>query len=337
MRRMLPLPLAAALLLAGCADTAKTNDTTESTGPNEASAATATASAEGTIDNCGVQISVEPPVERAVALEQGASDTLLMLGAGDQIAGVGHQKDNPPEGYETPNIIAQAIPTAEQIRAVDADFVYSPFALVWTADSAGTREEWDRLGVRTYQSNVECQDYGDNKGKTTFDLLEKDITELGQIFGRESEATEVNEKLRGTVENANQAPDGTTFVLIYSSIGGAPYVAGGPSIVTEMGNAVNMTNAFGDLNEEWPQVSWEAVAEANPDVIILADLPVRGEPGDTWQEKAETLKTTPGTKNLQAVKDERYIIINGVTTSPSARSYQGLQQISDAIGNGIAG
>lgn len=334
MRRILPLPLAAALLLTGCADTANTNDTTESTGPN---AASTSAAAEGTIDNCGVQISVEPPVERAVALEQGASDTLLMLGAGDQIAGVGHQKDNPPDGYETPNIIAQAIPTAEQIRAVDADFVYSPFALVWTADSAGTREEWDRLGVRTYQSNVECQDYGDNKGKTTFDLLEKDITELGQIFGRESEATEVNEKLRGTVKNANQAPDGTTFVLIYSSIGGAPYVAGGPSIVTEMGNAVNMTNAFGDLKEEWPQVSWEAVAEANPDVIILADLPVRAEPGDTWQEKAETLKTTPGTKNLQAVKDERYIIINGVTTSPSARSYQGLQQISDAIGNGIAG
>ena len=328
MRRMLPLPLAAAVLLAGCANTADTADTT---------ADTDTTAPATTIDNCGIEISVEPPVERAVALEQGSSDTLLMLGAGDQIAGVGHQKDNPPDGYDTPEIIAPAIPTAEQIRAVDADFVYSPFALVWTADSAGTREEWDRLGVRTYQSNTECQDYGDNTGKSSFDLIEKDITELGEIFGRESEATDLKAKLRDTVTSANQAPDGTTFVLIYSAIGGAPYVAGGPSIVTEMGSAVNMTNAFGEVKEEWPQVSWEAVAEADPDVIILADLPIRGEPGDTWQEKAETLKTTPGTNNLQAVQNERYIIINGVTTSPSARSYQGLQQISDAIGNGIAG
>lgn len=62
-------------------------------------------------------------------------------------------------------------------------------------------------------------------------------------------------------------------MLLYSSIGGSPYVAGGPSIVTEMGESSGMTNVFGSLTEEWPQVSRKAVAEADPDVIILADLP----------------------------------------------------------------
>lgn len=326
MRRLLPFSLAAVIALTGCAsvttDTAGTVQTTEARGLE--------------IDNCGILLDAEQPVERAVALEQGASDTLLMLGAAEQIAGVGHQKDNPPEGFETPRIIAPAIPTAEQIRAVDADFVYSPFRLVWTADSAGTREEWQELGVRTYQSNVECQDYGDNAGKTTFELVEKDITELGRIFGHEATAEDLVNTLRDTQATANKAPDGTTFVLLYSTIGGAPYVAGGPSIVTEMGEAVNMTNVFADVKEEWPQISWEAIAEADPDVIVLADLPNRGEPGDTWQEKVAALQSTPGTKNLRAVQDERFIVINGVTTSPSARSYQGLQQMSDAIGNGIA-
>lgn len=331
--RIFALLTATALTVTGCTATTETNTATDAAAPASGVADTSA----GVIDNCGYEIASDIPVTRAVALEQGASDTLLMLGAGDQIAGVGHQKDNPPDGYEVPTIISPKIPTAEQIRAADADFIYSPFESLWTADSAGTRDEWQKLGVRTYLSNTECTSYGDNKGKTSFELIEKDLGELGVIFGREAEAKELQEKLRATLADANQAPDGTTFVLIYSALGGAPYVAGGPSIVTEMGSAVNMTNAFGDLKEEWPQVSWEAVAEANPDVIILADLPNRGEPGDTWQEKVADLEATPGTRELEAVKQGRYIVINGVTTSPSARSYLGLKQISDAIGDGIAG
>ena len=319
MRRLLPISLISALALAGCAG-GETDTTTSTDTSAEASAKQ--------IDNCGVMIDAAPTVERAVALEQGSSDTLLLLGAADQ-------KDNPPEGYETPKIIAPSIPTAEQIRAVDPDFVYSPFRLVWTADSAGTREEWQKLGVRTYQSNVECQDHGENKGKTTFELIERDITELGQLFAHEDVAADLIQKLRDTKAGAAQAPDGTTFAMVYSTIGGAPYVAGGPSIVTEMGDSVNMVNVFGDVKEEWPQISWEALAEADPDVLILGDLPTRGEPGDTWEEKVEALKATPGVNSMRAVKEERFIVINGVTTSPSARSYQGLQQISDAIANGI--
>lgn len=321
----LPATVALTLLLSGC------------TLVDAPGSAPTPESVTHTLDNCGVQVPVGEPVERAVALEQGASDTLLMLGAGGQIAGVGHQKDNPPEGTQTPPIISPTIPTAEQIRAADADFVYSPFAQVWTADAAGTREEWQRLGVRTYQSNTECRDYGDNAGQPAFSLIKKDIGELGELFGREDEANALAQRLDSAVAGANQAPDGTTFLLLYSTLGGAPYVAGGPSIPTEMGEAVNMTNVFAGVKEEWPQVSWEALAAADPDVIVLADLPVRGEPGDTWQEKAADLEANPATRNLRAVKERRYIIINGVTTSASARSYQGLEQWSDAVGSGIAG
>ena len=52
-----------------------------------------------TIDNCGTEVTVQGPVQRATTLEQGATDTLLLLGAKDQIAGYGHQKDLPPAGF----------------------------------------------------------------------------------------------------------------------------------------------------------------------------------------------------------------------------------------------
>ncbi|MCI6206893.1 MAG: ABC transporter substrate-binding protein [Corynebacterium glucuronolyticum] len=130
---------------------------------------------------------------------------------------------------------------------------------------------------------------------------------------------------------AVKAPQGTTFMLLYSSIGGSPYVAGGPSIVTEMGESSGMTNVFGSLTEEWPQVSREAVAEADPDVIILADLPKRGKPGDKWEEKAQGLENTPGTKEMKAVKNGSYVIVPGVATSASARSHEVVEAISAAL------
>jgi len=320
-------PIATALLAASCSTTEDGSET---------AAQDTTTQNSATLDNCGVEIHVDTPVQRAVALEQGASDTLLMLGASEQIAGVGHQKDNPPDGLPKPKAIADQIPTAEQIRAADADFIYSPFELVWTADSAGTREEWQKAGVATYLTNTECSDYGENAGKNSFELIERDLTELGQLFGHEDKVAELIEQQRDTLDKAQQAPDGTTFMLLYSSLGGAPYVAGGPSIVTEMGRAVNMTNVFEDVKEEWPQVSWEEVAQADPDVIVIADLPVRGEPGDTWQEKVTDLENNPGTREMQAVKKERYIVVPGVATSASARSYQAVQAMSDAITSGIA-
>lgn len=184
-------------------------------------------------------------------------------------------------------------------------------------------------------TNTECPDYGDNAGKTLFELLERDLTELGKIFGREKEAQELIDKQNDALTKSFQAPEGTTFVVLYSSIGGAPYIAGGPSTATEMGEAVGMKNAFADVKEEWPQVSWEAVAEANPDVIILCDLPERGEPGDKWEEKVTDLESTPGTKNMDAVQNGRYIVVPGVAFSASARPAEIIPIISDALKDGV--
>lgn len=297
------------------------------------------ASAEATtFDNCGVNISISEPPQRASTLEQGSTDTLLLLGAKDQMVGYGHQKDAPPKGYDLEGLkeISPSVPTSEQLRDADTDFILSPFEASFTPDMAGPRQEWSDLKVPTYVSNTECPDHGDNAGKSTFELLERDLTELGQIFGREDEAAALIKKQQDSLKNSFKAPEGTTFLMLYSSVGGSPYVAGGPSIVTEMGNAVGMKNAFANVDEEWPQVSWEAIAEANPDVIILGDLPARGEPGDKWQEKAADLENNPGTKEMDAVRNKRYIVIPGVTASASARSLEAVDLMSKALQDGIA-
>ncbi|EPD71037.1 hypothetical protein HMPREF1219_00333 [Corynebacterium pyruviciproducens ATCC BAA-1742] len=305
---------------------------------DQAQSETSSAAETLSVDNCGFTVTAHVPVQRATTMEQGATDTLLLLGAKDQIAGYGHQKDAPPAGYSIDGLkeISPSVPNSEQLRDADTDFILTPFKESWTPDSAGAREEWQKLEVGTYQSNTECADYGDNAGKTRFELIQKDLTELGKFFGREKEAQALIEEQNAALAGAAKAPEGTTFMLLYSSIGGAPYVAGGSSIVTEMGERSGMTNVFADVKEEWPQVSWEAVAEKDPDVIILADLPKRGQPGDKWEEKVTDLESTPGTKEMKAVKNGAYIVVPGVATSADARSHEVIEAITEALNGDLA-
>lgn len=131
--RALPLVVATGLILTACSaeDTAEKAENTE------------TFAEPITIDNCGVTLTFESVPQRASTLEQGSTDTLLLLGAKDNMVGYGHQKDLPPEGYSLDGLkeISPAVPTSEQLRDADTDFILSPFSASFSAATAGTREE----------------------------------------------------------------------------------------------------------------------------------------------------------------------------------------------------
>ena len=56
------------------------------------------------------------------------------------------------------------------------------------------------------------------------------------------------------------------------------------------------------IEDTWTNVNWERLATANPDVIALVEYP-----GQSYQEKIDALKSHPATKDLTAVKEERFV------------------------------
>src|SRR5699024_837250 len=131
------------------------------------------------------------------------------FGLDNTLAGYSHQKDAPLEGYEDEmeksTEVSPEVATAEQIRTVDPDAILSPFESVYTDDGAGTREEWKKLGVATWYSNVECRDKDGNEGKNAYDLLLKDYQQLGQLFGAEDKAAELEKKHKEHVDAATES------------------------------------------------------------------------------------------------------------------------------------
>ncbi|WP_405790949.1 ABC transporter substrate-binding protein [Streptomyces sp. NBC_00029] len=326
----IPLTLVLALATAGCATTTTAVDDR------------AAAGAPAAFSSCGRQLSFDRPPERAVTLDQTSTETLLELGLQERMAGTANLKTKIPaqyqEAYAKVPVIAPKLATGEQLRSATPDFVIGGSTDLYTKDRAGTREELAALGVPTFVSAVDCPQQNE-AGKSPFELLFSDYERLGRAFGSEERAGELAREQRAAVakagENASKAVGQggkrPTVVYLYSVFNGMPYVAGRTGLPSEMSRIVGAQNAFDDVDEDWPEVSWEEVARRNPDFIVIGDLSERGRPGDSAAEKRDTMAADPVVSRLAAVRENRIVEVPGIELDPSVRSVHALGLLAAAM------
>lgn len=305
---------AAAVALTGCADP---------------TANSATSGNAVTVRSCGQDLSFAEPPERVVTLDQSATETMLALGLADRLAGTANLKTEvAPEyrdDYDRVPVLSPKLLTGEQLRAATPDLVVASFPAQFTADRVGTREELAELGLPSFVSAVSCPD----KGASPFDLLFADYTALGRIFEIPDRAAALVDEQRAVVAAAAKAGAGATgrptVLWLYSTFNGTPYVAGGTGLPTAMSGVLGAENAFDDVSEDWPEVSWERIAERDPDVIVVGDLSERGSPGDSAAEKITMMREHPVMSQLAAVRENRIIEVPGIEMDPSVRSVHALE------------
>ncbi|MEV4502397.1 ABC transporter substrate-binding protein [Streptomyces klenkii] len=326
----LGIALAITLATAGCSAAAPDG--------SRADAGSATAAS---VTSCGRQLSFAGPPKRAVALDQASTETLLELGLQDRMAGTANLKTKIPAQYEAAYagvpVIAPKVATGEQLRAAGPDFVIGGSTDLFTKDRAGTREELAALKVPTFVSAVDCPRQNP-AGRTPFELLFSDYENLGKVFGAEERARKLAAGQRAAVakagENAAKSPAGKdrpTVVYLYSVFNGMPYVAGKSGLPSEMSRIIGAKNAFDDVNEDWPEVSWEEVAERDPDFIVIGDLSERGRPGDSAAEKRAAMTEHPVVSRLAAVRDNKILEVPGIELDPSVRSVHALGMLAEGM------
>ncbi|MDT0345727.1 ABC transporter substrate-binding protein [Streptomyces litchfieldiae] len=313
-------------LAAGCSDPGE---------PDDPAAADADAVR---VESCGRTLAFDGPPERAVTLDQSSTETLLELGLADRMVGTSNLKTEvAPEyqdAYDQVPVLSPEIPTGEQVREATPDVVVASFTDNFSRDRVGTRAELAELGVPSYVSAVDCPEHGDPE-VTAFDRLFTDYENYGRIFGVEDRAGVLVDEQRQVIDEAAAAAEAMegrpTVVWLYSVYNGLPYVAGGTGLPSEMSELIGAENAFDDVNEDWPEVSWEEIADRDPDVIVIGDLSERGAPGDSAEEKLQMLRDDPVTSQLTAVWEEHIIEVPGIEMDPSVRSVNTLGLVVDGM------
>jgi iron complex transport system substrate-binding protein len=258
-----------------------------------------------TTNNCGFEIVLEAAPQRVVTIKSTATEMLLALGLGDRIVGVGFQDGPAPEPWTAAAaalpVLSDKLPSQEVVLEAEPDFVYGGWESNFAADGAGERPTLAELGVASYVSPAACRSI--KPAKLTFDQVFAEIGEMGTIF----DAAPASEALIAEQKAALAAitPDtrGLT-ALWYSSGTKAPYVGAGSGAPQMMLEALGLENIMDEVDEGWVAASWEAVVDANPDVIVLVDA--------TWnsaEQKKKLLAENPITSQLDAVINQRYLVV----------------------------
>lgn len=303
------------------------------------------------ITNCGRVTTYTQAPARAVSIGQGTTEILLSLGLADRIAGTAIWLSPLPEalaeaGQDLPRI-ADNSPGFEAVLKARPDLVAAQWINDIAPDQArvGTFAQFDDFGVSTYVSPAECakSDYSAGSGDGarsqawSVDLLNREITELAQIFDVQRQGAELIAANAARIEAATadaealQAKDVSVLYWFSSpEIAGEAYVAGrfgAPAWISEVVGVRNVVTS----DEEWPLVGWETISELDPDVIVLGTMERRNLPGDDVAAKRAFLQGDPVASQLRAVRAGHLIDMPAHSMNPTLRAVDGVEVLATGL------
>ncbi|MBB3558951.1 iron complex transport system substrate-binding protein [Rhizobium sp. BK512] len=302
-----------------------------------------------TLTNCGQQVTFEKAPAKIVSIGQGMTEVLFSLGLADKIAGTAVWVGPVLPQYADVNSrikrLADNDPSFESVVGAEPDLVAAEFEWhVGTQGSVGKREQFGDLGINTYVAPADCvakinTDGGDGVRKELFtmDLIYQEIAELSEIFDVKDRGDAVIADLKkreaaAVASVAGAAAKNLPVVFWFSSkeVKGDAFIAGknsAPAYILKTLGAKNVVTT----EEEWPLVGWETISQANPAVIVIATMDRRRYAADDPKVKVDFLENDPVTKELDAVRNKRFIMMDAQSMNPTIRTIDGIETLAKGI------
>ena len=339
----------AGALFAGLALTTSLLAACGSSSPDDVPAAEAAAGTEGVTtypltitDNCGMDVTIDKAPERVVSVNQGSTEVLLSLGLEDKMVGTSTWTDEIRPNLKKANAkvprLADGPVSYERILQEEPDLVTASFGGALNDEDPDRRDQYADLGVPTYVAPSHCDGRTDESGDgprdhpLQMDVIYQEITQLAEIFDVPSRGAALVAQLKDRMAKAAEsAPKSDVSIAYWFANTELPYMAGANGSPGVMSRTIGVKNVFDDTDVEWPQISWESVLDRDPDVIALGDLRRKSESGDLLEDKITFLESNPVTKRLTAVREKRYVILNGADMNPSIRTVDGTEKVAKPL------
>ena len=260
------LVLLAALALAAC----ESSNDAESPAPDEPqAAATTAATAEPdttafplTItDASGVQVTLAAPPQRVIAVLSSVTSLLLDLDLAERIIATDDFSLARDELAGLPSIGGSSfVFNLERTVELEPDLV-----LV----AQGGTEDYITQARATGVLVLEVPFLGSVEAVLT------ELSAMGRLFGIDDRANAVVADLRARLARVAETVAGAEPVRVYLELDQStptmPFSVGPGSLHQEVLTLAGARNVFGNTSSPFPQVNWEAVIDADPQVILLLD------------------------------------------------------------------
>jgi len=293
--------------------TACGGDDDDSAATTTAAAAATTTTAAATTTPSAAATDSEPGAapSRIVSLSSTATETLFAIGAGDQVVAVEDQSNYPAEAAAKMTDLSGYTPNVEAIAGYDPDLV------VISGDDK-LKSQLEGLGLKVLVG----------ASATTFDDAYTQIEQLGAATGHVAEAAELVGQMKTDLDAlAKDVPTSEVPLAVFHELDNTGYAAGSNTFigqVYEMFGLSNIADAADDPSG-YPQLSNEAIIDANPDLIFLADTKCCG-------QSLETLRARPGWADITAVKEGHvFAMDDDIASRWGPRVVDYARQVHDAL------
>ncbi|MCV3764461.1 ABC transporter substrate-binding protein [Rhizobium sp. TRM95796] len=296
--------------------------------------ATAAFAAPVTVKSCNRDVTFDAAPSRAISNDVNLTEMMLVLKLQDRMVGytgVSGWKtldEKIRDGVKELPELSPKYPTKEVLLGADADFYFAGWNYGMKVGGDVTPETLQPLGIKVYELTESCVHIM-NKAKPTMDDMFVDLLNLGKIFRVEDRAEALvagyRKELAEIVEGVGPI-DRPARVFVYDSGEEKPFTSGEYGIPTAMIEAAGGKNIMDDVEKSWTEVSWEPVIERNPEVVVIVNY---GEV--TAEQKIAFMKTNPAFKNVDAVKNDRFVVLDYVEATPGPRNIGAIARLAKAF------
>jgi iron complex transport system substrate-binding protein len=294
---------------------------------------------EVTVDNCGEPLVFETQPERLVVHDMNMTDMAFALGLQDKIVGLtgitGWYKTSPEFDTLRGDIpeLAPKYPTVENLVAVEPDLFFAGWYYGMKPGGDVTPDTLAPFGIKTMILSESCVHLHKNRPEASMDLLFDDVLRLGKVMHVEDKAEALvsgwKSELAAIETQTADLPKPRVFLL--DGPADAPFTAGKYAIPDAMIAAAGGQNVSHDMDTSWGRSSWEAVAAANPEFLVLLDYQTGNGAADTFK----FLQEHPVMSQTDAVKNERWIGLRYEELTPGPANIQAISKMAKAMHKGL--
>jgi iron complex transport system substrate-binding protein len=245
------------------------------------------------------------PPQRIISLLPSHTEILFALGAADIVA-VSNFCDYPPQTASLEKVGDYYNPDIEKILSLKPTLVLTGG---WKSASASVR--LSRAGINV----LEIPD------AASISAIYVNIRRIGAAVGRTKEAAVLSKRTVAAVAAVSKKYAAAKRMRVYIELDAPHWTAGSASFLNDVLEKAGGENIFRDLKEPYSQVSWEAVVERNPEVILFLS-------------SAKTdFASLPGAGAISAVKNGRVItsLDKNLLTRPSSRVALAIEALGKAL------
>ena len=287
-----------------------------------------------TIRSCNRDVTFAGPPQRAISNDVNLTGMMIALGLKDRMVGyTGVSGWNTgtaelKQALGTLRELSKEYPSVETLVGANADFYFAGWNYGMKVGGDLTPATLAPLGIKVYELTESCAHVMKRPPASLGDVY-RDLANLGKIFDVENRADTLIKDMQTKIQtlSSKAAGDGKPIsVFVYDSGEDRPFTAGREAIPTALIAAAGGRNVMDDLDDSWTRVNWETVVARNPQAIVIVDYG-----SVTAAQKEAFLRNNPALNQMDAVKNNRFIVLPYDDATPGVANVRAIATIAKGL------